>query len=302
MSIEISEGQRLNKSFFDSLFADIGSSTIEVQEINGDYSIETNDSGKFFRCLSPCTIEIPNSDGFYCYIQNISEEPVKISYIESEITILPNTYIFIQVYLDKITSEYKLSYINSNEIRNYIPYQSIKNDYSVTINDNNTLFFVNKTSSPITITLPNVFTGFNIFIFNSSDYDVNLIGESGIELNKNPKPIKIKKQSSVQCVCQDIDKGYIVALFGGNSSKEIIKINDNNLPNLDSGNILLVKKAMTLTLPIIEELDIYVKRAFEEGDLILQGESGTIDGEATLELANYDTAHLYCDGTNYYLL
>jgi hypothetical protein len=61
---------------------------------------------------------------------------------------------------------------------------------------------------------------------------------------------------------------------------------------------------MTITLPIIQGLSIYVRRNFSSAGLITittEDTNSLIDGSQSVELdQNLDTVGLICDGINYF--
>lgn len=81
-----------------------------------------------------------------------------------------------------------------------------------------------------------------------------------------------------------------------------VRVISSAVTDIKTNDMLICTQSMTLNLPCTANLNIYIKRNFETGTLSITPASGTIDGESSVSLSNKDCIHIYCDGTNFYII
>lgn len=300
MAIEVTEGQRLNIDWFTDVLNRSNKNPIDIIHVTESiFNLDNSHFGFAIQCDNPTiiTTNFTPSEGFFCYVNNKSNGLVTIQSEES-IVLLPNEFTLLLFDSTKFIS------FELKNFQNLTPIIEVREDIILDLTYNGQCLNVKQ---PCIITVVNIgnINGFSVDIQNSSKGDVLIIGEDENCKINGEESIVLKSNTSTHLVC---DHSEYRALFIADLSECIKKSNikeitSDVLPSISYGDILLVKSALTLVLPVQKGLAFYIKRIFDSGNLILNvANNGTIEGETTLELDNFDTAHLYCDGTNYYLL
>ena len=283
------EGQRLNEKFFEDLITLI--QTPMVKTFNNIDTIEEKHRCAYLvQTTSNDMTLAPNLPiGFFTIIYNISNSYINIF----NLCILPPKYTTLII----ITDTGPIS-INSININPFNIISSVIDNQNITALDNGKCFNLKE---KVLVTLPTVINnGFHVYIKNSSNEICSITSNGSIQI-ENQSILSLLPKNSIHLI---FDGTNYISLEGKTTKNLRILNNQSDASNFKDNDFLLVTAPMTITLPIIQGLSIYVRRNFSSAGLITittEDTNSLIDGSQSVELdQNLDTVGLICDGINYF--
>jgi hypothetical protein len=287
--MNIQEGQKLSVEFFNDLVNFIQTPTTKTfnnisileEKHRSSYIIQTNSNDISFAPNLPI--------GFFVSIYNLSNSYLNIF----NIGILPPKYTTLLIITD--TGPILINAIQINPFNNVT---KLVLDNVVLASDNGKCFNL---TNPCTLTLPKVVNnGFHLYIKNSSNGICNIQSEDSILID-NQSSFKLLPKNSMHVIFDG--SNYIILEGKTTKNLRILNTQEDAIEFRDN-DFLIVNSPLTLTLPIISGMTIFIRKNFSDiGEVTIccESQSNLIDGMQIVTLdQNLETVGLICDGTNYF--